>query len=57
MHELRGYISVTPTSTPISRLLSLNSFSERPNLIQAGEIDDPIVLADELRNNSSFEER
>ena len=40
-------MSVRPTGTPYSRVRSTHSPSEGPDLIQAGETDNPINLADE----------
>ena len=49
-------MSVRPTDTPFSRVQSLHSQSEGPNLIQAAEIDNPIILADEQGYRSSSDD-
>ena len=45
-----------PTDTPISRARSPHSQSEGPDLVQAEENDNPIVLAKEPAYKSSYEE-
>ena len=45
-----------PTGTPLSRVRSPHSQSEGPYLIQAGETDNPIILADEPGYRSSSED-